>query len=88
MSHATLAPAVTLSQPVAYTSELEMRAVAALRQSSHRLLHDASCTCSNDMIVLTGVVPSFHLKQMAQEAIRTVEGVRRIDNRLQVDYFG
>jgi osmotically-inducible protein OsmY len=88
MSQATLAPAVTISHPAKYPCELELRAVAALRRSGHRMLHEAGCTCSDDTIVLTGVVPSFHMKQLAQEAVRNVEGVRRIDNRLAVEYFG
>lgn len=35
-------------------------------------------------VVLEGKVGSYYQKQMAQEAIRRVEGVRWIDNRLEV----
>ena len=35
-------------------------------------------------VVLLGTVRSYYQKQMAQEAIRHVEGVRGIDNRLTV----
>ena len=35
-------------------------------------------------VVLQGSVPSYFQKQMAQEAIRRVEGVEHIDNHLEV----
>ncbi len=35
-------------------------------------------------VVLHGTVPSYFLKQMAQETVRTVEGVSEIQNRVLV----
>jgi len=35
-------------------------------------------------VVLQGSVPSYFQKQMAQEAVRRVEGVEHIDNHLEV----
>jgi osmotically-inducible protein OsmY len=35
-------------------------------------------------VVLLGTVSSYYQKQMAQEAVRRVEGLRGIDNRLTV----
>ena len=37
-------------------------------------------------VVLKGSVSSFFQKQMAQEAIRRVDGVERIDNLLEVNW--
>ena len=37
-------------------------------------------------IVLKGNVKSFFQKQMAQEAVRRVDGVQQIDNLLQVNW--
>ncbi len=37
-------------------------------------------------VVLTGKVNSYFQKQMAQEAIRRVDGVEQIDNQLEVDW--
>ena len=37
-------------------------------------------------VTLRGVVSSFFQKQMAQEAIRKVDGVEVIDNELEVDW--
>ena len=35
-------------------------------------------------VVLSGVVGSYYQKQMAQESLRRIEGLSRIDNRIQV----
>jgi len=35
-------------------------------------------------IILSGRVPSFYLKQLLQEALRNIDGVERIDNRVDV----
>jgi len=35
-------------------------------------------------IILSGRVPSFYLKQLLQEALRDIDGVERIDNRVDV----
>ena len=37
-----------------------------------------------DTIILSGRVPSFYLKQLLQEALRDIDGVREIDNRVDV----
>jgi osmotically-inducible protein OsmY len=37
-------------------------------------------------VVLEGSVRSFFEKQMAQEAIRRIDGVQMIDNRLEVSW--
>ena len=36
--------------------------------------------------MLNGVVPSYYQKQIAQEVVRTVEGVKQVDNQLRVDW--
>ncbi len=35
-------------------------------------------------LILTGRLPSFYLKQMLQTTLKTVSGVKRIDNRVDV----
>lgn len=37
-----------------------------------------------DRVILEGEVSSFFQKQMAQEAVLRIDGIRRIENRLQV----
>ena len=41
---------------------------------------------SGGRVVLTGSVRSFYEKQMAQEAIRRLDGVQLIDNLLEVSW--
>ncbi len=40
--------------------------------------------CMNRSLVVSGDVDSYYLKQLAQEALRGLEGVDRIDNRIVV----
>jgi osmotically-inducible protein OsmY len=37
-------------------------------------------------VLLTGTVTSFYEKQLAQEFLRRCEGVRQIDNQIEVTY--
>jgi hypothetical protein len=40
--------------------------------------------CSGDVLVVSGRVPTFYLKQLLQDALKKLEGVRRVDNRVDV----
>jgi tRNA A37 methylthiotransferase MiaB len=42
-------------------------------------------TVSEEEVVITGCVSSFYLKQLAQEAIRTSLGERRLRNLVEVN---
>lgn len=46
--------------------------------------NNISCECRQGRLTLTGCVPSFFEKQLAQEAVRAIPGVRRICNELVV----
>ena len=37
-----------------------------------------------DVLVIRGRVPSFYLKQLLQIALKNIDGVRRIDNQVEV----
>lgn len=37
-----------------------------------------------DVLIVRGSVPSFYLKQMLQNALKDLSGIRRIDNRVSV----
>jgi osmotically-inducible protein OsmY len=39
-------------------------------------------------VVLRGVVNTYYQKQMAQEAVRRLEGVHEVENHLEVDWAG
>jgi osmotically-inducible protein OsmY len=59
--------------------------------AKHRILHQAHltqqriwCECDQGRLFLRGQVPSFYLKQLAQEAVIGMEGVRQVVNEIEV----
>jgi osmotically-inducible protein OsmY len=57
---------------------------ARLRRSGYPFLRSVHCEVREDVMVLSGTVPTFHLKQIAQELAVHTPGVRQIENRLHV----
>jgi osmotically-inducible protein OsmY len=55
-----------------------------LRRHPYGALKSVSCDCRDGVLVLRGCLPSYYLKQVAQEVVARLEGVRRIDNQIQV----
>jgi len=55
-----------------------------LRNSSYHAIRFLSCTFDNGVLTLGGRLPSFHLKQVAQSAVQGIEGVQRVENRIEV----
>lgn len=58
----------------------------ALTTNPHVPSHLVMVEAEEGRIVLKGSVKSFFQKQMAQEAVRRVDGVEQIDNLLQVNW--
>lgn len=54
------------------------------RKSGYLALRDVSCLAQEDEVHLLGRLPSYFLKQIAQEIAAGVEGVRRVINRIDV----
>ena len=67
-------------------SGLTDRGDEALTTNPHLLGRTFDYHADEGVVVLTGKVNSFFQKQMAQEAIRRVDGVQHIDNQLEVDW--
>ncbi len=67
-----------------HPSEIEHKTQDALSRSGYLALRDVSCVSSEGVIFLHGRVPSFYLKQVAQEIAFGAEGVRRVINRIEV----
>ena len=65
---------------------LSDRLGAALTSNPHLSGRTLGYETDAGLVVLTGTVNTFYQKQMAQEAIRRVDGVEGIDNRLEVDW--
>ena len=60
------------------------RVDSALRRHPHLRSAMIQHRHAGDRVILSGAVDSFFIKQMAQEAIRGVDGAPRIENRLVV----
>jgi hypothetical protein len=63
---------------------LAASATAALVESGYAALGRVDCRSAGDAIILHGIVPTYHLKQLAQVFVQRVHGVGRVVNRLDV----
>jgi hypothetical protein len=63
---------------------LQELAEGCLRRNPYLALKNVSCDCPDGVLVLRGCVPTYHLKQVAQEAVAHLEGVRAVDNQIVV----
>ena len=70
----------TLAQPLCE------RIHNALSTNPHLKTDQLVIEAEGGRVVLKGSVNSFFQKQMAQECIRRIDGVQRIDNLLQVNW--
>lgn len=68
-------PTAVLAQP---------RATEILRQSPQPLLRRLKVEESDQEVVLSGTLPTYFLKQLAQESVRPFLGRRRLTNRIVV----
>ncbi len=59
--------------------------LATLRSSGYRPLWNLDCQVLDDSVILTGVLPSFYLKQIAQTIVRSVDQVREVSNLVEVE---
>lgn len=73
--------AETLTSPSAKTAGAVQQ---QLRTSTYAALRDVRCVADDGIVVLRGRVPTFHLKQLAQEVVRHTDGECRIVNELEV----
>ena len=80
-------PVGVLNRPNPFSSlfwEIAETARATLRRSAYFELRNLSCDFSGGVLTLTGRVPSYHLKQLAQTAVADLPGVVEIDNHVEV----
>jgi hypothetical protein len=63
---------------------VKSRAIQALRQSAHPALRRLSVEETEEMVVISGRVTSYYLKQLAQEAVLALGGQRTVVNRVLV----
>ena len=55
-----------------------------IHQGGYLALRDIRCQCSDDELSLHGSLPSYYLKQVAQEIAAGVAGARRVVNQIEV----
>ncbi len=62
---------------------VRLQAEAALH-SSYGPLRRVRCEYHDGLLTLHGRLPSYYLKQVAQEAVARLDGVSRVENRIEV----
>lgn len=55
-----------------------------LEHSAYRTIRRVSCSFHDGVLTLTGHVPTFHHKQLAQTAVAGLAGVNQVDNQIEV----
>jgi osmotically-inducible protein OsmY len=66
------------------SANLDERIDQAITKNPHRAGRKLRFETEGSRVVLNGTVASFFQKQMAQEALRRVDGVKEIENQLEV----
>jgi hypothetical protein len=52
--------------------------IVVLGSSGYRLLRNVGCKMRDDLVILTDVLPSFYLKQVAQTITMGIDQVREV----------
>jgi CheY-like chemotaxis protein len=60
------------------------RAEGRLRRNAYLALKNITCECRDGVLTLRGSLPTWYLKQVAQATVAGVEGVGRVENRIEV----
>jgi len=67
-------------------AKLDDRVQTALLQHANVPQRNLRFESSDGRVTLHGTVHSYYQKQMAQEALRRLEGVQTIDNQIEVSW--
>lgn len=59
-------------------------AAGIFRNSSYQSIRGLKCSFLDGVLTIEGCLPSFHLNQLALTAVQDIEGVERIENRVEV----
>ncbi len=65
---------------------LDARIDSAIRQNPYLSGRKLRFETEEGRVVLRGIVSSYYQKQMAQEALRRLDGVSQIENLLEVNW--
>lgn len=83
MSAVTLIDRAT-QDPPAPPANPAARAKLHLQSQSYSALHRISCEHRDGVLVLRGSVPSFHLKQLAQSLVLSLNSIGPLANLIEV----
>ena len=83
MASASSSPSQQQLDAIALVQRLD----SAIKGNPHLSGHQVFCSEEGGTVILQGHVRSYYQKQMAQEALRNLEGVERIVNDLEVDWL-
>ncbi|MDX1925782.1 MAG: BON domain-containing protein [Pirellulaceae bacterium] len=83
MASASSSPSQQQLDAIALVQRLD----SAIKGNPHLSGHQVFCSEEGGTVILQGRVRSYYQKQMAQEALRNLEGVERIVNDLEVDWL-
>lgn len=64
--------------------ELRHAATAVLRSSGYGLLRSLECEVNGGVVTISGVLPSFYLKQLAQALLLRLDGLQGVSNEVEV----
>lgn len=64
--------------------DFESQVTDAIQRAAHLAGRKLRCETREGFVTLHGTVDSYFQKQMAQEAVRRIDGVEKITNLLQV----
>ena len=53
-------------------------------ESPYHAIRYLKCQFSDGVLTISGRLPSFYLKQVAHKAVHHLDGVRRLDDRIEV----
>jgi osmotically-inducible protein OsmY len=67
-------------------AQLDQRVQSALTKQAGVPQKSLRFEASDGRVTLHGTVHSYYQKQMAQEALRRLEGVQTIDNKIEVSW--
>jgi len=66
------------------TGDIQPIAMALLRQSPISALHNLDVHADDTTIIISGKLPTYHWKQLAQHQLLPLAGTRRIVNNISV----
>lgn len=74
-----------MDRPCCFPSaDVATLAQQCLERSPYATVRSVSCECDGDVLFLRGRLPSYYQKQLAQEAVAELKGVRQVINQTEV----